>query len=415
MNCRLVRRSSALCWALIGSLPCIPAAARELEPVTIEVAAGKHLRRDVPVSFEVPAAFAVQERLGLDLVVPGGGSLPVPVQLLRGEPPRLAWILEGEMPPGSTRRYRLRAGGAGSTAAPAVECTDDGRHLLIEVHGRPALRYNHAVVEPPARVEAIFARSGYIHPLWTPAGKVITNDFPLNHKHHHGIWFPWTETVFEGRRVDFWNSAAGLGKVEFAGLKGHGGGPVLGWFRARHRHIDLTAPGGPKTALEELWEVKVYGIRGGFLFDLESTQVCAADSPLLLKEYRYGGLGFRGSGEWEGNDVEFLTSEGRTRKDGHATRARWCAVYGKVGGEPAAVTIFCHPTNFRAPQPMRIHPSEPFFNFAPSQAGDFRIEPGKPYVSRYRFFAGDGEVDAGASERLWHDYAEPPEIAVVRG
>ena len=47
-----------------------------------------------------------------------------------------------------------------------------------------------------------------------------------------------------------------------------------------------------------------------------------AESPLVLKEYRYGGLGFRGSGEWEGAEgVEFLTSEGKTRKDGHATAA----------------------------------------------------------------------------------------------
>ena len=46
----------------------------------------------------------------------------------------------------------------------------------------------------------------------------------------------------------------------------------------------------------------------------------------------------------------------------------------------AGIGFLCHPDNFRAPQNMRIHPSEPFFNFAPCQTGDFDIAPGKPYV-----------------------------------
>ena len=94
--------------------------------------------------------------------------------------------------------------------------------------------------------------------------------------------------------------------------------------------------------------------------------------------------------------------------------ADWCAIWHKVGGEHAGVAIFCHPANFRSPQHMRIHPSEPFFNFAPCQAGDFAIEPGKPYVSRYRFFVFDGEVDRGKCEQLWNGYATPPEVRIVR-
>ncbi|GIT77905.1 MAG: hypothetical protein Ct9H300mP32_2870 [Verrucomicrobiota bacterium] len=39
----------------------------------------------------------------------------------------------------------------------------------------------------------------------------ITDDYPHNHKHHHGIWFPWTNTIFEGRKPDFWNMGNGTG------------------------------------------------------------------------------------------------------------------------------------------------------------------------------------------------------------
>jgi len=45
--------------------------------------------------------------------------------------------------------------------------------------------------------------------------------------------------------------------------------------------------------------------------------------------------------------------------------------------------------------------------------GTFTIDPGRPYVSRYRLAAFDGPVQAERAERLWHDFAEPPTIRVV--
>jgi hypothetical protein len=61
---------------------------------------------------------------------------------------------------------------------------------------------------------------------------------------------------------------------------------------------------------------------------------------------------------------------------------------------------------------MRLHPDEPFFCFAPIQLGDWSIEPGKPYVAKYRFVAFDGPPDKAEIERLWNDYANPPKATV---
>jgi hypothetical protein len=41
------------------------------------------------------------------------------------------------------------------------------------------------------------------------------------------------------------------------------------------------------------------------------------------------------------------------------------------------------------------------------------ITPGKPYVSRYRFVVHDGPADKAIIERLWQDYAHPPEVSLV--
>jgi hypothetical protein len=63
---------------------------------------------------------------------------------------------------------------------------------------------------------------------------------------------------------------------------------------------------------------------------------------------------------------------------------------------------------------MRLHPSEPFFCFAPSQVDDWKIEPGQPYVSRYRFVVSDGPPDKEVIDRMWNAYAHPPK-ALVEG
>lgn len=399
MSLRAARTTILSLVAVFSSVPLASA------PVRIAVDAGPHNRVRTPIRWEIPSDVNLEGDV-FRLVTADTGR----VVGAQRDGDALVWVLDWPLEAGESRTYSLEPGGVASVVALKDR---DARHLLFTRGGREILRYNYGVIQPPEGVEALFARSGYIHPVWTPAGKIISNDYPLKHKHHHGIWFPWTNTTFEGRHVDFWNTGAQQGKVECTGVDARVTGPVFGGFRSRHRFIDLKAPGGPKEVLNEVWEVKTYasGTRY-FMTDFLSVQNCSTGEPLKLNEYRYGGFGFRGSGQWEGQDVEFLTSEGKTREDGHATTARWCAVYGKVDGSPAGITFFCHPSNFRAPQNMRIHPSEPFFNWAPCQAGDFEITPGKPYVSRYRFVTYDGAPDVEEMERLWLDYVEPP--AVVR-
>jgi hypothetical protein len=171
--------------------------------------------------------------------------------------------------------------------------------------------------------------------------------------------------------------------------------------------------------LDEIWDVRVYNVggseKGYWLWDFVSTQRCVADSPLRLLEYRYGGFGFRATADWKGETAAYLTSEGKTRKDGHATRARWCDTAGVSDGQWKGITFFSHPKNFRHPEAMRIWPGfddEVFFNWAPVQTGDFEMKPGEDHVFRYRQYVHEGKVDVEKTEQLWNDYAHPPKMTV---
>jgi hypothetical protein len=294
--------------------------------------------------------------------------------------------------------------------ADAVEAITDASALRIKADGHPVFDFLLRPQPPSATIRTSFLRAGYMHPVFTPSGKIVTDDYPDDHPHQHGVFFAWTKTEFEGRHPDFWNMGDGTGAVQLEKIEEVHGGAQQATFKAHLRHIDLSAP-QPKTALNEVWDVTVHRAVSGLsryaMFDIVSTQQCATSSPLILPDYRYGGIGIRGHRNWRMKpNVSFLTSEGKDRIAGDDTPARWCAMDGRVDGQPVGIAALCHPSNFRAPQPLRIHPDDPYFNFSPSKRGDWEITPGKSYISRYRFLAYDGEVSAPELNRLWDDYGK---------
>ncbi|MBI5768266.1 MAG: PmoA family protein [Verrucomicrobia bacterium] len=379
-------------------------------------AAAKTWRIALPASPEERVAQTVAVKLpagvGPENVLRDEAGVIVPLQRWRDG---TAVFLVGRQRAGEKRTYELVPGGAG---ADSIATTDEKGAVRIAAGGQMLLEYRKdKEALPRADIDAKFKRAGYIHPLLTPGGKVVTGDYPSNHVHHHGVWSPWTKTGFQGRAPDFWNMQGGTGTVEFAGIDRVWSGPVHGGFISRQRMIDLKAP-APVAAIDEAWEVVAFAVRSGGvtlnIVDLTITQTCATSDPLKLPQYHYGGLGLRCRDEWNGKTaMTLLTSEGETdRVKANAQRMRWCYLGGAIDGGSAGVAVFDHPANFRAPQPVRVHPDMPYLSVTPSQLGDWAIEPGKPYVARYRFVVADGAPDKALLEACWNGYAGPAQATV---
>ncbi|MES2437541.1 MAG: PmoA family protein [Verrucomicrobiota bacterium] len=297
---------------------------------------------------------------------------------------------------------------AGLLAADELTARREGTQVVIRSGENEILRYQAEPGElPRPDIKKAFIRGGYIQSIRTLSGKLITDDFPADHLHHHGVWSPWTKTEFEGRHPDFWNMGAGTGRVEFVALDKIWQKDGSAGFTARHRFMDMTAK-PEKVALLEKWEIRVTLSDNQPVIDFTSTQTCATDSPLKLPEYHYGGFGFRGNWSWNGPpNCKFLSASGITdRIKLNGSREKWCWVGGKVDDETCGITILGHPENFRFPQPVRANPDQPFFCFAPQQLGEMEISPGKEYVARYRLVVAEGEPDAKAAEGWWQAYAK---------
>lgn len=390
--------------AAVGALLCLTTSACMAASVrSLTVEAGAYDRTNTLISF--PAGSLATDPRPWRLTGPDGRQIPVQMH------EATAWFIEPGLARSTTRRYRLESGAASpATTAPDVQ-RQEGL-LTLRVDHQPAATF----VAGPGRlprdnIRPEFLRGGYLHPLVTPSGRIVTDDYPPNHIHHHGIWTSWTRTRFEGRAPDFWNMGERKGRTDFESLGTVVEGPVFCGFQAELNYSDLLVS-PPRPALREQWTVRLPAIVDPRfrVLDFSSEQRCAGDSPLELPKYYYGGFAYRGPMAWNGPDAAlYLDSNGVTqRKAANETRVRWHWLGGLVDGQVAGVAVLGHPENFRAPQPVRIHPTEPFTCNAPSQLGDWAIRPGETHRMRYRLVLLDGEPDAGLLDRLWNDYAHPP-------
>lgn len=399
---------SLLAATLAGALSLGPAAARDyrlsLAPAEVD-RAGQVIAFELPA--DAPANPMLRDAAGRAIALQTG-------------PGRTARFIVPEQKAHEAPAFTLTAGPA--DAPGGVVVAPERGNLKLSVAGQAALWFHLDRTDlPRTDIKPEIVRAGYVHPVFSPAGQIVTDDYPSNHPHHHGIWTPWTKTGFQGRAPDFWNMHNRTGAEDLVALDHTWSGAVHGGFEARLKMIDRSARPAPVDALHETWRLTAYDLRGATppvrMFDLEVTQACATADPLILPEYHYGGFGFRGAGAWNGpgDAARFLTSEGITdRLKGNNTRARWCYLGGVgSGGALAGTATLGHPGNFRAPQPVRLHPNMPYFSFVPQQLGEFRIEPGRPYTARFRFVVSDGAPDRARLDAYWHGYARPAAVTLA--
>jgi hypothetical protein len=334
------------------------------------------------------------------------------------------WFIPDEPIPANKKTdfvVKVEASGAEIHKQPKATIDTKNIHLLVGEQG--VLDYRHAYKEAPEGVNPIYGKSGYLHPLYSPKGNVLSRIQPPDHYHHYGIWNPWTKTKVEGQEIDFWNLALGQGTVRFAGLLSRYAGPVFSGFKLRQEHVTFLNSGPDRVAINETWEIRNYpvAIEGQecWLIDMIITLNNNLDSKIELTNYRYGGgLGFRASEHWTNKNSKVLTSEGKTRIDADGTYARWCKVEGAFpSGNHSGIVFMSHPDNRAHPEPMRVWPvdanngrGDVYFEFCPIRHQKWDLMPNTEYVLKYRMLIFDEEFSAENAESVWQSYARQAKI-----
>jgi len=393
---------------------------------TFVVKSGKMSRENTPVSAPIQALPLQLENHSLQLYeIDGTNKKPVKAQLQLGTEPKIFWVMDGKTPANESRFFELVQEDKNTSSKPTITLIDNGDAIEAKRGNQPVFNYKYTVTSVPEGISERFKRGGYFHPLYSPKGSELTRIQPPDHYHHYGLWNPWTHTEYKGREIDFWNLYKAQGTIEVNEVPVYSSGAVFGEMEVRQDHIvfEDTTMAKKETALRETLNVRVWDAGENMeatIMDHTSTYVCGTQNPLTLTQYRYQGFGFRARANWYDENVFLLTSEGKNKKDGNSTRARWCIISGPTEQGKSGVLFMTYPTNYNYPEPIRIWPEgsnngteNVFFNYNPTMDRDFVLEAGKKYALKYRIVLFEGEMNAEQAEQYWNDFANPPQVDVT--
>lgn len=69
--------------------------------------------------------------------------------------------------------------------------------IEISENGKKVLFYR----QYPASLHDKYNRTGYVHPLYNLKEEIITEDFPVDHPYHHGVFWAWHQIVLNNKQI----------------------------------------------------------------------------------------------------------------------------------------------------------------------------------------------------------------------
>jgi hypothetical protein len=381
-------------------------------------------RIDAPVSVPLDGINYNTDKGNLVLYeITSSGVKAVPCQLESGYTARLWFVLKGISAKNSERQFVLKLEEMTTDVQSKVSLKKDYKDMSLIMNDKPILSYRYATTYPPDGIDPLFKRSGFIHPLYSPEGEVLTRIQAPDHYHHYGIWGPWTKTTINDRAVDFWNLMAGEGTVKFAGFLTEEEGTIYSGFEVLQQHIDFGAKGEDNVAMNEILDVRAWNIGEGiWMVDYTTSINSPLPNGIMLDAYRYGGgIGFRATEKWHKDNCTVLTSDNKTRIDADGSFAKWCIVEGESATREgrSGILFMSHPSNRMHPEPMRVWPldannnrGDMYFEFVPIRHEAWKLEPKQNYTLKYRMIIFDGKIDAKTAEMYWNSFAKNPVVSI---
>jgi hypothetical protein len=279
-----------------------------------------------------------------------------------------------------------------------VEDAKAGTMLVLDGQ-TPVLMYRFGEQLAPG-VNSKYTTSCYIHPLFAPDGRALTDDFPADHLHHHGVFWTWPVVRTRGVDTQSWMPAV-------PSLRPH----LVRWLKKD------VGGGSAVLAVENAWlldeketvaketvTIRIHPADGpGRAVDIEVI-LEAVGGPLELagtpeEKKGYGGLCLRGAPLFKG--AAMTTDKGPLKEDVTNTVFRWA----DLSTAELGVAVFVHAGHPDYPIPWLVRNSYAGV-INPSWPGLRRVglDAGAPVALRYRLYIHRGDVASGRVREAFEHY-----------
>ena len=355
-----------------------------------------------PVSLQVLVPLATGQKVNPatpgQLVEVDHPEVVCPMQIIpavgpNGEPDNLNGRLVATIPPRGdatgARRFALGAAPAavdGKTPVPFCLKDIDDKSLGVFDGEEPVLVYNHGVITKESVPEKDHRRkrSCYIHPVYGLSGEVLTDDFPRDHYHHHGIFWTWPHVGVDGEEHDIW--AGNTIWQKFVKRLDCRAGPVAavigvenGWF-----------VGDKKVMIERVWITAHKVAAETRALDIQLVFI-PTDKPVTLwgaQGKSYGGLTVRFRPPSSKDPATVITvHEGVTDVDLSESPQPWADYTSKLGGHDtqSGASVFIGPDHPDYPPTWLLRHYGPLCVGWPGVIAK-TFEPGVPIRLNYRIW-----------------------------
>jgi hypothetical protein len=412
---RSVRNSftSAGTWFIAAFLISLTALAAD-EPGPMLVVPACPVALDVAVPLEAAAKLDGTARL--QLVEADQPNATIPVQLLPALMPdglahetakRVAAVIPPRDGAQGPRRFVLEPAGGEQAGQEAPFRLDDvnDKSLGLWDGDAPVLVYNHGMItaENVPENDARRTRACYVHPVYGLSGEVLTEDFPRDHFHHHGIFWTWPHVKIDAEEYDLW-ADRGI-KQRFVRWLAKEAGPVTGVIGVENGWFVSDA----KVMIERVWIRAYKPWSDSRSLDLEFIWI-PVDKPITLwgaGGKSYGGLTVRFAPP-SGKDPNTVITVpgGRTSGDLPDTPLAW-ADFTSVFGDhptPSGAALFVDPNHPDFPPTWLTRHYGPLCIGWPG-VNPKTFDPGKPIRLNYRIRIHKTAGETGQIQQAYDAYA----------
>lgn len=294
----------------------------------------------------------------------------------------------------------------GATVEAPLTAAADEQGVLLSEGDAKILYYQRR----PKSLEGKWLRAGYVHPLYDLDGRVLTEDFPEDHRHHRGVFWAWHQIwVGDKRAGDGWAIKDLSWHVSDVDVSPAENDSIS--LRAKvlwKSHLLEDDSGSPLPVVEETTTITAHRAVGDVrLIDFEIALRA------LVDDLRIGGSeDIKGYGGFSTRirlpeDVRFLSRRGELSPQTTSVEGGpWLDCVASFGedAKPSGLAILCHPSLPDFPQRWILRRQRSMQNAMYPGREAVAIPRDRPLVLRYRLAVHRGDTSHADIDALQQQY-----------